>query len=117
MNPFGWYNHTLKTVHFLEKEAYAAALSGDGITALYRHPVDYPTIVPILAEVERARRKHPVWPATDHIHVAAIVCEESGELMKATLEFKEGKLGATIDNIHEEAVQTAATAIRLLEGK
>lgn len=41
----------------------------------------------IQAEVNRAKTKHPNWPS-DNIHGAAIVCEESGELIRAALQHK-----------------------------
>lgn len=66
----------------------------------------------ILAEIDRAERKHPDWPK-DFIHAAAIVGEESGELIRATLQHKYEK-GNPHDMIME-AIHTAATAIRFLK--
>jgi len=65
----------------------------------------------ILAEVDRAEAKHPNWPA-DFIHGAAIVGEESGELIRAALQHKYEK-GNPHDMIME-AIHTAATCIRFL---
>ena len=74
----------------------------------------------VLKELKRAKKKHPAWPQ----HIAAragIVCEEAGELMKAALEIKyeTGKDGKDYSEqykeLKKEAIQTAATAIRLLE--
>lgn len=67
----------------------------------------------ITAEVNRAKAKHPNWPS-DTIHAAAIVCEESGELIRAALQHKDE--GGNIDEMRKEAIQTAATCIRFLEG-
>lgn len=74
----------------------------------------------VIKELKRAKRKHPNWP--DHIAArAGIVCEEAGELMKASLEFKyeKGKYGKSrqemIDEMRKEAVHTAATALRFIE--
>lgn len=71
-------------------------------------------------ELRKAKKKHPNWP--DHIAAqAGIVCEESGELMKAAMEFKyekekDGKLiKVQKEQIRTEAIQTAAMAIRFLE--
>jgi len=66
----------------------------------------------IAAELARAKRLHPHWPA-DPIHGAGVVCEEAGELMKAALdaEYTNGEP----QDIATEAIHTAATAIRLLE--
>lgn len=71
-------------------------------------------------EVRKAKKKFPSWP--DHPAAqAGIVCEESGELMQAALEFKyeKGKDGRSIeeqkDQMRMEAIHTAAMAIRFLE--
>lgn len=67
----------------------------------------------IIDELERAKAKFPQWP-TDPIHAAAIVAEESGELIRAAvMHTYEG--GSELD-CQKEAVQTAVTAIRFLEG-
>lgn len=66
----------------------------------------------IQAEVNRAKTKHPNWPE-DNIHAAAIVCEESGELIRAALQHKYD--GGSIDEMRKEAIQTAATCILFLE--
>lgn len=62
-------------------------------------------------EVCRAELLHPAWPS-DRIHAAAIVAEEAGELVQAAID----NHYATVrkGRIAEEAVHTAATAIRLL---
>jgi NTP pyrophosphatase (non-canonical NTP hydrolase) len=66
----------------------------------------------ITEEVIRAEKKHPEWPI-DSIHQAAIVCEESGELIRAALQFQYE--GGNKEEIRKEAIQTAATCIRLLK--
>lgn len=65
-------------------------------------------------EVFRAINKHPNWPCTA-IYAAAIVAEESGELIKAACEYE--KEGKEFDPVIKEAIQTAATCIRLLMHK
>ena len=69
-------------------------------------------MVEILKEVGRAEELHPDWPE-DLIHASAIVCEESGELVRASLNhvYSNEKL----ENIRKEAIHTAATAIRMLK--
>jgi hypothetical protein len=71
-------------------------------------------------ELRRAKRQFPNWP--DHPAAqAGIVNEEAGELMKAALEWKyqrgrspdEQKVQQ--DAMIQEAIQTAAMAIRFLE--
>jgi NTP pyrophosphatase (non-canonical NTP hydrolase) len=62
-------------------------------------------------ELRRAEAKFPLWPK-DYIHAAAIVAEEAGELVRAALKgtYENGGRAA----MSEEAVQTAAMALRFL---
>jgi hypothetical protein len=64
----------------------------------------------ILNELDRANELHP-WPS-DIIHSAGIVCEESGELIQASLNHI--YQGCSKDEIKKEAIHVAATAIRFL---
>jgi hypothetical protein len=65
----------------------------------------------IKAEYERAEEKFPIWP-DDPIHAAAIVGEESGELLQAALqcEYEDGDAESMV----KEAIHTAAMAVRFL---
>ena len=65
----------------------------------------------IIAEHYRAECLHPDWP-DDIIHALAIVCEESGEAMRAGLNYvyEDGSL----EDLRVELVQTAAMCIRTL---
>jgi hypothetical protein len=65
----------------------------------------------ILDELERATKKHPEWPK-DTIHQAAIVEEEAGELIRASLNnmYEHG----SCTEMQSEAVQVGAMAIRFL---
>lgn len=65
----------------------------------------------IVAELNGAKEKHPSWPK-DFIHASAIVAEESGELVRAALQFAYEK-GRYYD-MHTEAVHTGAMALRFL---
>jgi len=65
----------------------------------------------ILAELARARKKHPKWPP-DKIHQAAIVAEEAGELVQAALDARYS--GGSQSDIDKEASHVGATVIRLL---
>jgi hypothetical protein len=67
----------------------------------------------VLAEVERATAKFPTWP-TDPLHALAVLGEEFGELTKAVLQsvYEPHKVGP--DDVREEAIQTAAMALRFL---
>jgi Lon protease-like protein len=73
----------------------------------------------VLTELARARSKFPTWP-DDPIHAAAVVAEESGELVQAALqacyEQKRDELSfqAQLSKVRREAIQTAAMAIRFL---
>lgn len=68
-------------------------------------------IVCIIQEMISARNKHPDWPI-NHIEAAAIVGKEAGELLRATLRHKY-EFGQYF-NMHKEAIQVGATAIRFL---
>lgn len=73
----------------------------------------------VLTELNRARTKFPTWP-DDPIHAAAVVAEESGELVQATLQAcyeqkrDEPSFQAQLSKVRQEAIQTAAMAIRFL---
>lgn len=66
----------------------------------------------VLVELERAEKKHPRWPK-DIVHACAIVNEESGELIRAGLQLNYE--GGYKEEVRKEAIQTAATCIRLLK--
>ena len=73
----------------------------------------------IEAEVTRARQKFPTWPA-DRVEAAAIVAEEAGEALKAALNLRPcdpHSVEATVAEYERELIQTAAMAIRALEGR
>lgn len=71
----------------------------------------------VLTELNRARAKFPTWP-DDPIHAAGVLLEESGELMKTVLEacYQKEPDGHYLQliEVRNEAVQTAAMAIRFL---
>ena len=67
----------------------------------------------IIAEYERAKQQHPLWP-TDPIHAAAIVSEEAGELVQAANDYTYDRENVRSTMI-EEAVQVGAMAIRFLK--
>jgi hypothetical protein len=69
-------------------------------------------IISILMEVERAEKKHPVWPGC-HVKQIAFVAEEAGELVRAGNLLDEGK--GTFEEIKTKAIHTAATTIRFLK--
>lgn len=69
-------------------------------------------ITEIFAELRRAEKKFPGWP-DDIIHGSAIVVEESGELVRACLDYYYHRTKGK-EEIIKEAIQTAAMAIRLL---
>lgn len=68
-------------------------------------------ILEVRAEVKRAETLHPYWPA-DPIHGAAIVCEESGEAIRAALRLVYE--GGTREALRVELIQTAATVLRMV---
>ncbi|EPD1595128.1 hypothetical protein ACSIMU_000997 [Yersinia enterocolitica] len=65
----------------------------------------------IINEATRASKIHPKWP-TDALHAVSILTEESGELMKAAIEYHYNN--GDIEAVREEAVQTGAMALRVL---
>jgi len=67
----------------------------------------------VQAELARAVAKFPTWP-TDPLHALAVLGEEFGELTKAMLQFTyEPHKKVSRADIREEAIQTAAMALRL----
>jgi len=68
-------------------------------------------IICIAMELQKATEMHPNWP-TDKIHAAAIVGEESGELIRAAIQYQLEK--GKYYEMHNEAIQTGAMSIRFL---
>ena len=66
----------------------------------------------VMAEIDRAEKLHPVWPA-DIVKAAAIPVEEAGELLKAANDRDEKR--TSYQSIITAAVHTAASAIRFLK--
>jgi hypothetical protein len=70
----------------------------------------------IIKELNRAEIVHQWFD--DYIHCASVVCEEAGELIRATLDHKYGDMELKQYNkelMKKEAIHTAATAIRFLK--
>lgn len=67
-------------------------------------------LIAIVEEGKRAETKHPHWP-TDNVKRAAIVGEESGELLREANLLDEG-IGS-VANLTIETIQTAATCLRM----
>jgi NTP pyrophosphatase (non-canonical NTP hydrolase) len=66
----------------------------------------------VLSELDRATKKFPTWP-TDPLHALAVVGEEYGELTQKVLQRTyEPAKHITSEMIREEAIQTAAMALR-----
>ena len=68
----------------------------------------------ILRELHAAKHKFPAWP-TDPLHALAILGEEFGELNKAVLQMTYEPHKTSLVEVKNEAIQTAAMAIRFLE--
>ena len=69
----------------------------------------------IKIEVSKAKRQHPNWPEDNKLLGVAIICEESGEAMRAAVQELQGE--GEEDAIFREVVQTAAVCIRFLMGE
>ncbi|MCK4337706.1 MAG: hypothetical protein KAX11_07165 [Candidatus Aminicenantes bacterium] len=65
----------------------------------------------ILDELKRAEKLFPNWPL-DVVHGAAILAEEAGEVIKASLDAYYGR--NDFENLRKEVIQTAAMALRFL---
>lgn len=67
----------------------------------------------ILDEVKNATEKFPTWP-NDPLHALAVLGEEFGELTKDVLQMSYEPWKTSRGNIEQEAIQTAAMALRFL---
>lgn len=67
----------------------------------------------VFTELTKATTKFPLWP-TDPLHAISIVGEEFGELTKAVLQLVYEPDKTSLSDVREEAVQTAAMALRFL---
>lgn len=67
---------------------------------------------PIEAELNRAKKKHPIFP-TSMFEQLAIIQEEAGEVTKAVLHFHHEN--GSLEDIKSELIQTAAMCMRMLE--
>lgn len=67
----------------------------------------------VFHEVYMAKLKYPAWPI-DPIHAAAVVAEECGELVQAAVQAIYEPEKNPPNALRDEAIQTAAMAIRFL---
>lgn len=71
----------------------------------------------IIAELKAAEKKHPGWP-DDKIHAAAIMAEEAGEAVKASIDYEyamtEDLESVALKEFIKETAQTGAMAMRIL---
>lgn len=65
----------------------------------------------LVAELQRAEIKHPIWP-DNQLRQTAIVSGEAGEAMQASLHVAEGR--GEMDKLREEIIQTGAMCLRWL---
>ncbi len=94
-----------------------AIIALDGIqktmTNNYIERISTKTMTRVSTELDNARKKFPDWP-DDIVYQAAIMCEEAGETIRSALKFRYE--GGKMDDVINEAIQTAAMCIRMLEG-
>ncbi|MGT3192393.1 hypothetical protein [Yersinia enterocolitica] len=99
----GWFNYS----PFISSSVLRGACRPGKTTC-----AQYTSILSEIAgEAMRASGIHPKWP-TDALHAVSILTEESGELMKAAIEYHYNN--GDIEAVREEAVQTGAMALRVL---
>lgn len=67
----------------------------------------------VMKEIRAATTKFPTWP-TDPLHAIAVLGEEYGELQKAVLQSIYEPHKSSSEDVRNEAIQTAAMAIRFL---
>lgn len=67
----------------------------------------------VVMEVLRATKKFPTWP-NDPLHALAVLGEEYGELNKVVVQMTYEPHKTSPKEVREEAIQTAAMAIRFL---
>jgi hypothetical protein len=67
----------------------------------------------VIQELYRATIKFPTWP-TDPLHAVAVLGEEYGELTKAMVQLIYEPHKTSLAEVREEAIQTAAMALRLV---
>lgn len=65
----------------------------------------------LVAELQRAEIKHPIWP-DNQLRQTAIVSGEAGEAMQASLHVAEGR--GDMGKLREEIIQTGAMCLRWL---
>lgn len=87
----------------------ARQLNLNSLSSLPPDVLGYLTL--IATELNTAIEKHPDYP-DDHIHQAAILAEESGELVQAALQEKYEN--GPYFKMHTEAIQSGAMALRFL---
>lgn len=82
-------------------------------TSIFSSLWEEQVVTEILKTVRKAEEKFPLWPV-DPIHQSAILQEECGELVKATIQAVYEPEKNSENEVLKEAFQTAAMAIRFL---
>lgn len=117
-----WYREiTAEGICFLaplDQQDAARNLIGRGLAPRQPRPQASPAWVPdlvseVMAELEKAIRKFPTWPA-DPLHAVGVLNEEVGELNKAVLQQVYEPHKNAADDVRKEARQAAAMALRFL---
>lgn len=70
-------------------------------------------VLEVLAELERAKKKHPEFP-TGIVRQVAIMAEEAGEAIREANNIEYGQNG-DLDALRTELIQTAAMSLRVIE--
>lgn len=110
--PIGWEIYQSEAPEMKRARTLLAKVSIQS-TALFYSITEDKSLSDVIREVGRAAVKFPTWP-TDPLHAVAVLGEEFGELTKATLQSVYEPHKSNLSDVREEAVQTAAMAIRFL---
>lgn len=110
--PIGWEIYQSEAPEMKRARTLLAKVSIPW-TALFYSITEDKSLSDVIREVGRAAVKFPTWP-TDPLHAVAVLGEEFGELTKATLQSVYEPHKSNLSDVREEAVQTAAMAIRFL---
>jgi hypothetical protein len=108
MRPFDGYECQIHNA-CLAMTAYQIAKKGSQMTESVSY---FDAIGMIQTELNKAIKKHPVWPK-DTIYAVSIMAEEAGECVKAANDLVQQHVGS-VDNLRTELAHCGAMCVRTL---